>query len=129
MKPIPCSSVRIWTGILLLGLFLLAGFTGLAARLFDLQVQEKERFEQASRVQRYAVVPQSAQRGLITDCRGRVLAASNVIYNVFAEPRVLLKAEQYKLTATALQPILESPGCELSKLITDAGNPVYQTSR
>lgn len=125
MKTGSPSSMRIWSGIMLICLFLLVGFTGLAARLFDLQFQEKQRFEDASRVQRFAVVRQTPQRGLITDCRGRVLAASNMIYNVFAEPRMLEDAERYKLTAAALQPILQLPGHELAKQILEARNPGF----
>jgi cell division protein FtsI/penicillin-binding protein 2 len=105
--------------------FLLIGLTGLSARLFDLQFQEKQRYEQTSRLQRFAVVRQSPQRGLITDRRGRVLAASTLIYNVFAEPRRLRNAEQYKLTAEALQPLLDVPGYELSKQILQSRNPGF----
>lgn len=119
------SSLRIWSGILLICLFLLVGFTGLSARLYDLQFQEKQRLDQASRVQRFAVVYRSPQRGLITDRCGRVLAASNTIYNVFAEPRLLQDAERYKLTAAALQTILELPGHELAKQIFEARNPGF----
>jgi len=120
-----CSSIRIWTGIVLVCFFLLIGLTGLSGRLYDLQFQERPRYEQASRLQRFAVVRQSPQRGLITDRRGRVLAASSMIYNVFAEPRRLLESEQYKLAAEALQPLLETPGYELSKQILQSHNPGF----
>ncbi len=119
------SPLRIWTGILLVCFFLLAGFTGLAARLFDLQFRERSRFEETSRVQRFAVVRQAPQRGLITDRRGRVLAASSAVYNVFVEPRVLEDGERYKLTAAALQSILDLPGHEVAKQILDARNPGF----
>lgn len=125
MKSPAPSSVRIWTGIVMVCIFLLVGLTGLSARLFDLQFQEKEKYEQASRLQRLAVVRHSPQRGLIADRRGRVLAASSMIYNVFAEPRRLQNGEQYKLTAAALQPLLELPGHELSKRILESRNPGF----
>ncbi len=119
------GSIRLWSGIGLLSFFLLAGFSGLGARLWDLQFRQKDHFEQTSRTQRYAVVRQSPQRGLITDCKGRILAASTMIYNVFAEPRRLLQDEQYKLTADTLQPILNVPGYEISKQILEAKNPGF----
>ena len=72
MKQPDSSSIRLWTGILLIALFLLAGFTGLSGRLFDLQFQDRQVYDQASRVQRFAVVQEAGRRGLITDCRGKI---------------------------------------------------------
>lgn len=119
------SPLRVRSGIVLLCVFLLAGLTGLGARVFDLQFQRNRFYDQTSRTQRYAVVRQSPQRGLITDQKGRVLAASSMIYNVFAEPRRLLQNEQYKLAAEILQSILDVPGCEISKRILEANNPGF----
>lgn len=125
MNPSGSSPKRIGLEILILCIFLLAGLTGLAARLLELQIYRKDSFEQASRTQRYCLVRQSPQRGLITDQKGRILAASSMIYNVFAEPRRLFQNEQYKLAADALQSILGLPGEVISKQILEAANPGF----
>lgn len=119
------APTRIWSGIILVCVFLLAGLTGLGGRLWDLQFQRKDLYEKASRTQRYAVVRQLPQRGLIADRKGRIVAASTMIYNVFGEPRRLLQNEQYKLAADTLQSILNIPGSEISKQILEAKNPGF----
>lgn len=95
-------------------------------RLIHLQFLLKDEYAQSSQRQRSAIVPQKPQRGLILDVKGRVLAASVKIYNIFAEPRQLISdPEQLKLTAAALQNIIHEPGYELCAKIDSANNPGY----
>ena len=94
-------------------------------RLFDLQYVKSESFEQSSRRQQNAVIPERAQRGFIVDARGRLLAASNVSYTVFAEPRRFRDAEAVKTAAFSLHDILAVPGHEICRLIDSASNPGY----
>lgn len=94
-------------------------------RLFYLQCTQTENFSKISQRQQNAVVPERAQRGFIVDCRGRLLAASNISYNVFAEPRRLNSSEAVKETAYSLQKLLNIPGHEICALIDSAANPGY----
>ncbi len=94
-------------------------------RLFDLQYVQAATFEQSSRRQQNAVIPERAQRGFIVDSRGRLLAASNISYTVFAEPRRFEDAEMIKVAAFTLHDLLEVPGHEICRLIDSASNPGY----
>jgi len=110
----------------MLGLVLLTAVFGLLAwRLYDLQVVQSESFEQTSRRQQNAVVPEKAQRGFIVDSRGRLLAASNISYTVFAEPRRFEDPEAVKIVAAELHDTLGVPGHEICGMIFDATNPGY----
>lgn len=94
-------------------------------RLFYLQYTKSETFEQASRRQQNAVVPERAQRGFIVDSRGRLLAASNISYTVFAEKRRFEDPEDVQAAACKLQDIIHLPGHEICGIIYDAANPGY----
>lgn len=108
-------------------LVITAAFGGLTWRLYDLQVRKKADFHQISRKQQNAVVPEKPRRGLILDCRGRVLAASLKTYNVFVEPRRLQEHPDQILTAAAeLQPLLNLPGDEICRAIQESRNPGYR---
>ena len=113
----------------LLGVFMAATvvcFGLLVWRLVHLQITLKEEYTQNSQRQRSAIVSQNPRRGLILDVRGRVLAASVKTYNAFAEPRLLLNdPEQLKLSAAALQAILNEPGYKICEQIDSANNPGY----
>ena len=118
--------MRRQTYSLMLGLVLLTAVFGLLAwRLYDLQVVQSESFEQTSRRQQNAVVPEKAQRGFIVDSRGRLLAASNISYTVFAEPRRFEDPEAVKIVAAELHDTLGVPGHEICGMIFDAINPGY----
>jgi cell division protein FtsI/penicillin-binding protein 2 len=73
----------------------------------------------------FSIVPSYAQRGIIVDRRGRVLAASNKIETAFAEPRALSNIEYQKEAAGKLQQILGTPGHLICKTIQEASNPGY----
>lgn len=111
---------------LILGLGLLSVAFGLLIwRLFFLQYVKSASFEQASQRQQNAVIPERAQRGFIVDSRGRLLAASNISYTVFAEPRRFENSEAVKAAAFQLQDVLHIPGHEICGIIYDASNKGY----
>lgn len=106
--------------------FIIAAFAALTWRLYDLQVRQKNAFNQISRKQQNAVVPEKPRRGLILDSRGRVLAASTRTYNVFIEPRRLREVpDQVLVAASELQPLLNVPGDEICRKVQTARNPGY----
>jgi len=112
-------SVRITTFLLLL---VIAAFLALAGRCFYLQYFKNERYVSVCLKQQEGLVSLKPQRGVILDCRGRVLAASNKIYTVFAEPRTI---NDPKTTSTDLAPILDMGAHEICKLITEGRNPGF----
>lgn len=119
------ETLRIFSGIVPVVLVLVISFAGLAYRLYDLQVSRRPEYVQSSRSQQFAYVRHQPQRGMIVDCRGRLLAASSRVYNLFAEPRRLEEAETIKLTASELQDMLDIPGYEIAKTIHQARNPGF----
>jgi cell division protein FtsI/penicillin-binding protein 2 len=112
-------SVRITTFLLLL---VIAAFLALAGRCFYLQYFKNERYVDVCIKQQEGLVSLKPQRGVILDCRGRVLAASNKIYTVFAEPRTI---NDPKITSTDLAPVLDMGAHEICKLITEGKNPGF----
>ena len=112
-------SLILWLGLLCVVFGLLIW------RLFFLQYVKCASFEQASQRQQNAVIPERAQRGFIVDSRGRLLAASNISYTVFAEPRRFDNPETVKAAAFQLQEILRIPGPEICGIIYDAPNKGY----
>lgn len=114
--------------IVLLSFFgvILCAFSGLTWRLYDLQVRQKAAYHQISRKQQNAIVPENPRRGLILDCRGRVLAASVKKFNIFVEPRRLQEyPDQILVAASELQPLLDMPGDEICRKIQNSLNPGY----
>lgn len=65
---------------------------------------------------------QKPQRGVILDCRGRLLAASNEIRVIFAEPGIIKDAEY---TSIKLAPLVGREAMEIYKLITESKNPGF----
>ena len=110
------KSVRII--ILLLSLLILA-FLSLAGRCFYLQFFQSEHYVDISSNQLRARFIQKPQRGVILDCRGRVLAASGKSQTIFAEPRAIREPET---TATELAPILNIEAMDIYKLIMQSNN-------
>jgi cell division protein FtsI (penicillin-binding protein 3) len=101
---------------------LIAVFLALAARCFYLQYFKIDYYSSACTKQQQTVAKISPQRGVILDCRGRVLAASKELQTIFAEPRVL---DDPKETSTELSPILDMGAHIICKLITDSANPGF----
>lgn len=112
--------------LIIVGGMTLCLFGLLTWRLVHLQFMHRQEFSQTSQRQRSAVVPEQQRRGLILDARGRILAASSKTYHVFAEPRQLTDdPEQLKMTALALQQVLDEPGWRICQAIDAGRNPGY----
>lgn len=109
------------TIVVLIALVVVA-FLGLGGRCYYLQYAKADHYGQLSLRQQCSYLPLEPQRGAILDCRGRVLAASNQIRTIFAEPRVI---EDPKETASTLAPILDMGGHEICKMIYESRNPGY----
>ncbi len=107
--------------VVLMSLVVLA-FLGLACRCVYLQYCQADYFAEKSLIQQRSYLPLEPQRGAILDCRGRVLAASDQIRTIFAEPRII---KDPKETATQVAPILNVGAHEICKLIIDSNNPGY----
>jgi cell division protein FtsI (penicillin-binding protein 3) len=107
--------------VILIG-FLIVVFLALASRCFYLQYFREEHYSQLCVHQQEAVATIKPQRGVIMDCRGRVLAASSQIQTVFVEPRVL---EDAKDTSSELSDILNIPAHVICKMITESNNPGF----
>jgi cell division protein FtsI (penicillin-binding protein 3) len=106
--------------------FLIVAFLSLAGRCFYLQFFKSNDYIAACARQQQGRVTQMPQRGAILDCRGRVLAASNRIQTIFAEPRVI---KDPKTTSTRLATILDMGAHEICKLITESKNPGFAKIR
>ena len=113
------KSVRI---IIFFFVLLIVAFLSLAGRCLYLQFLKSDHYIAACARQQQGRVTQKPQRGVILDCRGRVLAASNKISTIFAEPRVI---DDPKNTSTRLAPILDMGAHEICKLITESKNPGF----
>ncbi|MEN8126988.1 MAG: penicillin-binding protein 2, partial [Planctomycetota bacterium] len=111
-----------------LGFFLLLAvfvFGSLIWRVVDLKHTQRQTFEETSRRQQRAVVPEKPRRGQIVDCKGRVLAASVKTYNAFVEPRRLQESDHVLIAAASLQEILGVPGPEICRIIDESRNPGF----
>ncbi len=103
-------------------LLLVVAFLTLAGRCFYLQYYRTEHYNSISIRQQQKFIPEQPQRGVILDCRGRVLAASNKVQTIFAEPRVIKDPEA---AAVELAPILRMGSQEILELIKESKNPGY----
>lgn len=103
-------------------LILVAFFCAIVSRLVFLQFAKAEHYRILSELQQYKFVSEKPQRGVILDCRARVLAASRKKYNIFAEPRVI---NDPKKVSNALRSIINTPPHLICSLITESKNPGY----
>jgi len=103
-------------------LLLVGAFLALAGRCFYLQLLKNNQYIVQSLKQQQGQLPQKPQRGVILDCRGRVLAASNKVQAIKIEPRIV---KDPKTLASDLQPILDMGAHEICKLINESNNPGY----
>ncbi len=94
----------------------------LAARCLYLQFFKNDLYAVICKKQHQARTIQKPRRGAVLDCRGRVLAASNKIQTIFAEPRII---ENPKGTSTELASILDVPAHEICRAITEGKNPGF----
>jgi cell division protein FtsI/penicillin-binding protein 2 len=112
-------SIRLTISFLLI---LIVVFLALAGRCFYLQYYRSGYYNSACLCQQRGRVPQRPQRGVILDCRGRVLAASNKIQTIFAEPRAI---KDIKDTSNSLAAIIDMGAHEICKLIAESKNPGF----
>jgi len=113
------KSVRI---TIFFSLLLIAAFLSLVARCFYLQYFRTSHYLSVCNRQQQSYNIQKPQRGVILDCRGRILAASNKIQTIFVEPRVVTDTESlcYKLA-----PIVNVDVERIYWLISECKNPGY----
>ncbi len=103
-------------------MFLIVAFLSLGGRCFYLQLLKNDHYVGVSTKQLQGWVARKPQRGVILDCQGRMLAASNRKLTIFAEPRVI---KDPKSTSTELAPILDMGAHEICKLIMEGKNPGF----
>ena len=103
-------------------MFLIVAFLSLAGRCFYLQYFKNDYYASVSTKQRQRIVPQKPQRGVILDCRGKYLAASNKIQLIKAEPRIIKNPEDISVR---LAPILGMSAEAILKRITESKNPGF----
>jgi cell division protein FtsI/penicillin-binding protein 2 len=102
-------------------LLLIGSFLALAGRCFYLQYCRADHYLDAASKQQ-AFTSRQPQRGAILDGRGRVLAASNKIQIIKAEPRII---DDPKEISSELAPILDMGAHEICKLIVDRRDSGY----
>jgi cell division protein FtsI/penicillin-binding protein 2 len=101
---------------------LICAFVLLAVRCFYLQKFRSADFNASSLHQQLTFIPQRPQRGPVLDRRGRLLAASNEIRTIKAEPR---RITDVKEVANMLASVVNIPAHEISPLIRESSNPGY----
>jgi cell division protein FtsI/penicillin-binding protein 2 len=116
------STRREMTTIGVFASLLIVAFLALVGRCFYLQYAKADYYSAQCVKQQCAYLPLEPQRGTILDCRGRVLAASNRMRQVFAEPRAI---KDPKETSNELAPILDMAAHEICKRIVQSGTPGY----
>jgi cell division protein FtsI (penicillin-binding protein 3) len=94
------------------GIFVLA--TGIAARLYDLQVLRCDGLRQRAESQHKRRIEVSATRGAILDRHGRELAVSLATQSLYAHPRHVDDPER---AADLLAPVVDRPRHELLSLL------------
>jgi len=104
---------------ILLMLFLIVVFLTLAARCFYLQFFKADHYRKASLMQLQRQKLQTPQRGVILDRRGVVLAASNKMQTIFADPKII---DDPEVVAAKLAPILDMTLSQIRDLITKRKN-------
>jgi cell division protein FtsI/penicillin-binding protein 2 len=112
---------QVTTIAVFLSLVIVAFFT-LAGRCFYLQYNLADHFAEKSLIQERSYLPLEPQRGAVLDCRGRVLAASNQVRTIFAEPRIIKDPRD---VSNRLASILDRGAHDICKLIVDSNNPGY----
>lgn len=117
MKTHPLIPILIMMLITALGL--------LGWRVFYLQHDCQDTYRQQARRPQHATVIELPKRGDIFDRRSRVLAASNKIEQLFAEPRAFKDNDQILECSMQLQDVLGIPGPEICRLIQESRNPGF----
>jgi len=107
-----------------LGLSIVVVFTGLTARLYDLQITNGSYYRALSEQNRVLRIPVAAERGSITDRNGYVLARNIPGFAITVLPIDLPRSKQAGLSS-ALGAVLGRDPAELDKIIDQqrARNP------
>jgi cell division protein FtsI/penicillin-binding protein 2 len=113
------KSIRI---IIVFFALVIVTFLLLMGRCFYLQYFASDHYSLVCTNQQQSRTAQKPQRGVILDCRGRVLAASNKIQTIFAEPRIIEDPIQ---VSRKLEPVLGMAADEICKIITESKNPGF----
>jgi len=103
-------------------LLVIGSLLALAGRCLYLQHFRGDFYRQASLNQQRAYAQRQPQRGAILDCRGRVLAASNRVQVIFADPRDI---EDAKTTSSELAPFVDMGAHVICQLILESRNPRF----
>ncbi len=101
---------------------LIIAFLGLAGRCLYLQYYRGDHYLEVSINQQKTYAQRQPQRGAILDCRGRVLAASNRVQVIFADPKVI---EDAKATSSDLAPFVDMGAHIICQLILESRNPRF----
>ncbi len=104
-----------------LSLLLVALFMALGVRCLYLQTVRADHFLEKS-LKQEAFRSRQPQRGVILDCRGRVLAASNGIRTIYADPSEIKDAKE---TSSALAPIVDIGAHIICQTILESRNPGF----
>lgn len=89
-------TIKMQKKLLVLFLLILAAFVGLSVQLFLINRDNGEEYKkQVLSHQEYDSVIIPFKRGEIVDANGTVLAASNKVYNVILDTKLLLRKEDY----------------------------------
>jgi len=94
----------------------------LAARCFYLQSVKAEHYLDESLKQQRAFRSRQPQRGVILDCRGRVLAASNGVQTIFADPQEI---KDPKDTSNELAPVVDMGAHIICQKIHESSSPRF----
>ncbi len=100
----------------------MVSFLALGGRCFYLQFYRNLHYSEACLGQRRSYRNLRPQRGVILDCRGRVLAASNKVQTIFAEPRAI---QDPKETSSKLAPIVDIGAHIICQQILESRNPGF----
>jgi cell division protein FtsI/penicillin-binding protein 2 len=103
-------------------LILAAGLAGMIGRCFYLQFIKADHYHQESIRPQEATIIEKPCRGIILDCRGRVLAASNRTQSVFADPCAI---EDVEKAAQIVSGIFNVPPNAAASKITGSKNPRF----
>jgi len=94
----------------------------LAARCFYLQSVKAEHYLDESLKQQRAFRSRQPQRGVILDCRGRVLAASNGVQTIFVDPQEI---KDPKDTSNELAPVVDMGAHIICQKIHESSSPRF----
>ena len=69
--------------------FIIIGFIAVLGRCFDLQYNKYDQYKAKADKQQLKIIEHSAARGMIFDCKGRILVAGRQGYSIAIDPKVL----------------------------------------